>query len=62
MIPVDFDYKETRELFLHPNISSSYPEFKVTECKTEELRKFLVEEKSFDVQRVSSILNRLEKS
>jgi hypothetical protein len=37
-------------------VSESFPEFQVVSCKEEELRKFLVEHKSFDAQRVESIL------
>lgn len=29
MIPVDFDFETTRELFKQPNVTTKYPEFQV---------------------------------
>jgi flap endonuclease-1 len=48
IIPIDFDYQTTRELFKQPNVSPSYPEFLVKPPQNEDLTKFLIEEKGFD--------------
>ena len=61
IIPHDFDYQTTRELFKLPNVSPEYPVFQIQPPKEQELTAFLIEEKQFDENRVKSVLVRLEK-
>ncbi len=62
LVPENFDFQTTRELFFSPNTTENYPQFQISNCQREEFKKFMVDQKSFDPQRVESILERLEKS
>merc|ERR1712157_400840 len=63
VIPPNWQYKESRELFVNPNVTDKkdLPKFKWELPKEKELTEFLVEKMSFNLQRVQNGIARLKK-
>merc|ERR1712130_15748 len=62
-IPDNWQYKESRELFLNPSVTkkADLPKFKWELPKEKELTDFLVEKMSFNLDRVQKGIDRLKK-
>merc|ERR1712129_204971 len=63
VIPPNWQYKESRELFVNPNVTKKkdLPTFKWELPKEKELTDFLVEKMSFNLDRVHKGIDRLKK-
>jgi flap endonuclease-1 len=63
-LPEPFPFEEARALFVTPDVvdcATPDCEFKWADCKAEELRKYLVEDKQFDEARVAKAIERMQK-
>lgn len=58
LVPEDYPFEEVRELFVHPEVDTSQP-IVWNKPNREDLLKFLVEEKKFNVDRVNKGCDRL---
>jgi len=56
----DFSWKEVFDLFKNPEVTKNYS-LKFSSCDEEGLKKFLIDERDFSVDRVSKALGSLEK-